>query len=124
MLAKPVIDILAAVHDLRPFDERPMEELAALGHGAAGPRGIPGCRLFLKGGSARAHHLHVYQWGDPAIARHLAVRDAYGAFKARLAQAYGDTREYSPAKKPYVAALEAPALEWARRGAWRPPAPL
>lgn len=133
LVAKPVIDILAVVHDLGPFDEHPLG-LAALGYEAAGPRGIPRRRLFLKGGSARSHHLHVYQWSDPDIARHLALRDylrcvaserdAYGTFKAGLAHAYRDTHKYSPAKKPYVAALEARALEWARQGAWRPPVPL
>lgn len=123
--AKPVIDVLAVVRDIGCFDGLPAA-LAALGYLAAGPWGIPGRRLFRKGGADRTHHLHVYQVGDPDIDRHLVVRDylrghageraCYAAHKQELAAAYPDTREYSPAKKAYVAALEQRALAWAQAG--------
>ena len=123
--AKPVIDVLAVVRDIRCADGLPAA-LAALGYTAAGPWGIPGRRLFRKGSAERTHHLHVYQVGDPDIDRHLVVRDylrghaderaRYAAQKQELAAAYPDTRAYSPAKKAYVAALEQRALAWAQAG--------
>lgn len=123
--AKPVIDVLAVVRDIRCVDGLPAA-VAALGYTAAGPWGIPGRRLFRKGGAGRTQHLHVYRVADPDIDRLLVVRDylrghadecaRYPAQKQELSADYPDTREYSPAKKAYVAALEQRALAWAQAG--------
>ncbi len=98
--------------------------MARLGYDVAGEWGIPGRRLFRKGGEDRTHHSHVYAVGNPQISRHLVIRDYLrahpeevapcGQFKETLAQRWDDTRDYSPAKKPFVQALEQRALRWDR----------
>lgn len=120
--AKPVVDMLAVVDNISCADDV-TDRLAALGYEAAGEWGIPGRRLFRKGGESRTHHLHVYQSDSPHIARHLVVRDylrqhpgereQYSQCKRQLDQVYVDTREYSQAKHAYVDALERRAVEWA-----------
>lgn len=122
MSAKPVIDMIAIVRDLTVVDAG-SERMIELGYDAAGDWGIPGRRLFRKGGEARTHHIHFYEAGNPHIARHLVVRDylraapdevrAYAALKADLAARFADTSGYSPAKKAYVGELENRALAWA-----------
>ena len=124
MMAKPVIDMLAVV-DPSQLGAVWIAELTQLGYEDAGEWGIPGRRLFRKGGEERSHHLHVYPAGHWAIRRHLVLRDfllshphevrAYSAFKQDLASRYADTSDYSPAKKPYVQRLEQRALAWAER---------
>ncbi|NMP23130.1 GrpB family protein [Sulfobacillus sp. DSM 109850] len=122
MMAKPVIDIMAIVRT-REVPEKWAQLLQSLGYHNAGEWGIAGRRLFRKGGENRSHHLHVYPEGHPEIRRHLVLRDyllthpqeveAYSAVKWELARRYDDTEDYSPAKKPYVRALEQRALSWA-----------
>lgn len=121
-MAKPVIDMLAVV-DSSQLGGGWIAELTSLGYNDAGEWGIPGRRLFRKGGEDRSHHLHVYPEHHKEIRRHLVLRDfllahpdearAYSAFKQELALRYPDTRDYSPAKKPYVQRLEQRALAWA-----------
>lgn len=133
MAAKPVLDMLAVVEDIGVADVL-TPELLTLGYEAAGEWGIPGRRLFRKGGEARTHHLHVYPQGNPHIARHLAVRDylrghanereQYNAIKQQLAARYADTRAYRNGKHAYVDALEQRALEWAGSGDGRAGCPL
>ncbi|MHB1953744.1 MAG: GrpB family protein, partial [Sulfobacillus sp.] len=59
MMAKPVIDMLAVV-DPSQVGAVWIAELTQLGYEDAGEWGIPGRRLFRKGGEERSHHLHVY----------------------------------------------------------------
>lgn len=125
MMAKPVIDMLAVV-DWSQLGAGWIEELIQVGYEDSGEWGIPGRRLFRKGGEKRTHHLHVYPVGHGEIRRHLVLRDflsshphevrAYSAFKQGLASQYTDTRDYSPAKKLYVQSLEKRALAWKERG--------
>ncbi|MDF2836571.1 MAG: Ankyrin [Paenibacillus sp.] len=119
--AKPVIDMIAIVKDIRQIDSF-NDTMTALGYDVAGDWGIPGRRLFRKGGENRTHHIHFYQTDNPQIERHLIVRDylrkhpeevvRYGRFKEELAERFERTNEYSPAKKTFVAELERLALEW------------
>ncbi len=122
MMAKPVIDMLMVV-DMALVERDWKAKLKELQYEDAGDWGIPGRVLFRKGGTRRSHHLHVYPVGHRDIQRHLIVRDyllthaeevkAYSAFKQGLASRFRDTRDYSPAKKPYVQRLEQRALAWA-----------
>lgn len=119
--AKPVIDMIGIVKNIDNIDSY-NEKMSALGYDVAGEWGIPGRRLFRKGGESRTHHIHMYPQGHPEIQRHLIFRDylranpeeaeRYAKRKEELAQQFDDTKEYSQAKKPFVQAMEQRALKW------------
>ncbi|GKV56553.1 hypothetical protein NCCP2222_25000 [Sporosarcina sp. NCCP-2222] len=121
MSAKPVIDMMCLVKDIVAID-RFNDEMRLLGYDMAGEWGIPGRRLFRKGGENRTHHIHVYQIDNPQIKRHLVFRDYlknhpaevenYKCLKEELAQRYDDTALYSKAKKTFVTEMEQRALKW------------
>lgn len=119
--AKPVIDMMVLVKDIEKVDSF-NDKMASLGYDVAGEWGIPGRRLFRKGGENRTHHIHFYQVDHPQIDRHLIFRDylrshpeaaeKYSHFKEELAQRFENTSEYSPAKKEFVQEMEQQALIW------------
>lgn len=121
MKAKPVIDMMCIVKDIEKIDPF-NEKMKNLGYDAAGEWGIAGRRLFRKGGEIRTHHIHFYQYDNPAIQRHLIFRDylrshpeeaaRYSRFKEELAERFDNTSEYSPAKKIFVQEMEQQALRW------------
>ncbi|MCM3710218.1 GrpB family protein [Sporosarcina luteola] len=121
MKAKPVIDMMCLVKDIKKIDTF-NDQIHSLGYDVAGEWGIEGRRLFRKGGDNRSHHIHVYQHDNFHIQRHLILRDylrahpdeaaRYTSLKEELAQRYDDTALYSKAKKPYVEELELRALNW------------
>ncbi|GGO00393.1 GrpB family protein [Saccharibacillus kuerlensis] len=121
MQAKPVIDMMMLVQDIEAIDGY-NAQMTALGYEAAGDWGIPGRRLFRRGGENRTHHIHVYEKDHPQITRHLVLRDylrshpdetaAYSLFKENLASVHAETSGYSPAKKAFVSDLEKRALAW------------
>lgn len=127
LAAKPIIDILPVVRQLRRVDGcNPAFE--ALGYECMGEFGIPGRRYFRKGGDNRTHQIHVFEQNNVAdIRRHLAVRDylrahpdaasAYGALKTELAARYPqDIEGYCDGKDAFVKKLERDALAWADAG--------
>ncbi|AAO89934.2 GrpB family protein [Coxiella burnetii] len=124
LAAKPTIDIILEVKDIRLVDKfnEPMEKL---GYEAWGEYGIPGRRFFVKGESKRTNHVHTFQAGDREIARHLYFRDylkshpaeakKYADLKIKLAQKLPhDRRGYVQNKQGYVEALEKKAIAWVR----------
>ncbi|GLO64565.1 MULTISPECIES: GrpB family protein [Oceanobacillus] len=121
MLAKPVVDMMCIVKDIYRIDSY-NTYMDGVGYDIAGEWGIEGRRLFRKGGVNRSHHIHVYQYGNPQIDRHLILRDyllqhsseaaQYSAFKEKIAKRYTYTSEYSKAKKQFVSDLENRALWW------------
>lgn len=121
MKAKPVIDMICIVHEISTVDAF-NEKMSALGYDVAGDWGIPGRRLFRKGGENRTHHIHFYSVDNPQIERHLIFRDylrshpeevaRYSLFKEELARNFENTSEYSPAKKAFVTEMEQLALSW------------
>lgn len=125
MKAKPVIDMMAIVHDIDKIDAF-NEQMTSLGYDVAGEWGIKGRRLFRKGGENRTHHIHFYQVGNPQIKRHLVLRDyllahpdeasRYSRFKEELAGRFDLTSGYSPAKKEFVSDMEKKALAWHESG--------
>lgn len=119
--AKPVIDMMCIVKNIENVDLF-NEKMISLGYDVAGEWGIEGRRLFRKGGENRTHHIHIYQFDNPQIERHLIFRDylrshpeeveRYSSFKEELAKLYENTSEYSPAKKSFVKEMEERAMEW------------
>ena len=63
LAAKPVIDILIEVTDLKELDNT-AENIEALGYTIKGENGISGRRYFQKGGNQRSHHVHAFQTND------------------------------------------------------------
>lgn len=123
--AKPIIDILIEVDDLRELDAR-SSAMEQLGYEAMGEFGIPGRRYFRKNDTSgiRTHQIHAFETGSPGAVRHLAFRDymiahpaaaqAYGALKERLAQQHPDDFEaYMDGKDALIKEHEAKALAWA-----------
>lgn len=119
--AKPVIDMMCIVKDIEKIDEF-NEQMSSLGYDVAGEWGIPGRRLFRKGGENRTHHIHVYESDNSEIERHLIFRnylrahpeevERYAKLKEELSRCCDDTSFYSKAKKPFVQEMEQLALLW------------
>lgn len=101
------------------------DKMCSLGYDVAGEWGIPGRRLFRKGGENRTHHIQFYEINNPQIERHLVFRDylkahpeevlRYSRFKEELTERFENTSEYSPAKKAFVMEMEQLALAWFRK---------
>ena len=126
--AKPVIDILLEVSDVKDLDNR-TAALIALGYEAKGEFGIPGRRYFRKnsGEGVRTHQIHAFESDGEGLVRHLAFRDymiahpelarAYSDLKRRLASVYPDDIEaYMDGKDPFIKEHEQIALRWRTAG--------
>ena len=121
MKAKPVIDMMCLVKDIKRIDAL-NEQMSSFGYDVAGEWGIQGRRLFRKGGENRTHHIHIYQYDNLQIQRYIIFRDylrthpneveQYISLKENLAQRYDDTVFYSKEKKPFVKELEQRAMNW------------
>ena len=123
--AKPIVDLMPVVRDLAEVDAA-NGALAELGFQSHGEFGIGGRRYFTWTNPAdgrREVHVHVFRAGSEHITRHLAFRDfmrslpaearAYEAEKRRCRDLHaGDSRAYSEAKSPWIAAAQARALAW------------
>ena len=119
--AKPIIDLIPVLDDIRVADER-ADRLQRRGYQGLGEYGLAGRRYFRRPG----FHLHCYAVGDPEIDRHLALRDylrvhsagrrRYGALKTRLAALHPHSIEdYMDGKDAYVRRVESVALAWWKR---------
>ncbi len=92
LAAKPIIDILIASKDLAQIDHR-SELLLTRGYLAWGEYGLSGRRYFtLDAGDVRVRNVHIYEFGHPDLARHLAFRDYLRANQALC-------REYEALKR-------------------------
>lgn len=118
--AKPTIDILAAVKILEGVDNI-VEHLEALGFYGYGELGIKGRRYFSR--KDNSVHLHVYQEGDPQIARHIIFCEylishpekakEYEGFKQECATKYPENSiKYAEAKNSFIARLDEEAALW------------
>lgn len=122
--AKPVIDILIEVNDIKNVDiyNKDMEDI---GYIAKGSFGIEGRRFFMKGLYNRTHHAHVFQTGNPEIERHLNFRD-YMIAHHDEAEYYGDLKKelavkfkynidgYCDGKDNYIKEIDKNARIWAQ----------
>ncbi|MFW9849955.1 MAG: GrpB family protein [Candidatus Thorarchaeota archaeon] len=125
LVAKPIIDILPVVKDIRRVDKY-NQQFIDVGYEPRGEFGLPGRRYFAKGGENRTHHLHIYQVGNSEIDRHLAFRDymithpeeaeAYAELKQSLAKQFPyDTPAYCDGKDEFIKERERRALEWIKK---------
>lgn len=117
MSAKPIIDILPVVKDILAVDKA-VEAMKLLGYEAKGEYGMAFRRFFQKGKDVWTHNVHVYEEGDPEIARYLTFRnwmcsheeDArnYEKLKLGLAAKFPDDRlKYCFGKDAFVASIDA-----------------
>jgi len=125
LAAKPIIDMLPIVQDVRAVDKR-IGAMARAGYIPRGEFGLPGRRYFVKGpADARLVHCHIYAADNPEVKRHLAFRDylrthpaaldAYARLKTQLAQMHPtDIAAYMDGKDGLIKQLEAEALHWRR----------
>ena len=120
--AKPVIDILPEVRDIEKIDSL-NGEMVRWGYTPRGEHGIPLRRYFTKDvNGVRAYQLHIFQSGNPEIARHLNFRDylrahseeakAYERLKENLAMQFDNTLDYANAKSDFVREMDRRASEW------------
>ena len=93
--AKPIIDIDAVIEGDDQLDDA-IERLDTIGYAFEGDKGVPGRYAFRSPPGLPEHHLYVCAEDNPALHRHLALRDylrrhpdeaaAYGKLKQQLAQ--------------------------------------
>ncbi len=124
LAAKPIIDIMPVVCDLKAVDGIPSVAFEKIGYEYMGEFGIPGRRYLRKGGDERTHQIHIFAENNTdEIVRHLAVRDylrahknvcdRYAILKKELAKKYPyDIDGYCCGKEKFVQQLERNALEW------------
>jgi GrpB-like predicted nucleotidyltransferase (UPF0157 family) len=126
--AKPIIDIAAAIADLRGVESL-VPPLERLGYRYLGEYGLPGRHFFEKGAPV-THHLHVVEetgehWRVWRLFRdylrsHPAEAERYADFKRGLAARYADDRDaYTRSKSEFVNAVLAKAGR--ERGRYKPP---
>lgn len=126
ILAKPIIDILGVVDDVRELDLH-SASMGDLGYEVMGKFGIEGRRYFRKFDATgrRTHHLHVFTQGSPHVERHLAFRDflrsnpekaaAYSSLKASITSGEATSWDnYMDAKESFIAETEQAAVAWYR----------
>ncbi|PFI95733.1 GrpB family protein [Priestia megaterium] len=121
--AKPIIDILLVVNDIRKLDNY-SNQFEKLGYEVMGEFGIKKRRYYRKGGDNRTHQIHAFQYDNiQEIERHLSFRDylrqnqmisnEYGTLKAELAHRFpNDIEGYSDGKDAFVKRIETEALKW------------
>jgi GrpB-like predicted nucleotidyltransferase (UPF0157 family) len=126
LAAKPTIDLLPLARSLARIDaETP--RLQAAGYKALGEYGLPGRRYFTKdrADGLRTHNVHIYQFDDPDVERHLAfcaylrhdaaARREYEALKRNAyAQHPADIEAYSAFKDAWIKKTEPIAVQWYR----------
>jgi GrpB-like predicted nucleotidyltransferase (UPF0157 family) len=125
LAAKPIIDLLPLVRSIAAVDDRtPL--LRAAGYRDWGEYGLSGRRYFTRDrGEVRTHNVHIYQFDDPAVDRHLAfcaylrhhepARQEYEALKRVVYARYpADIEAYNDAKDSWIKRTEPLALEWYR----------
>ncbi len=124
--AKPIIDMMPLVRNIEMvarFDSAMIQ----LGYQPMGENGIPGRRYFVKGGDLhRTHHVHIYEAGNPEVARHLDFRDyliahpeeaqEYASIKQQLARQFShDIDSYMAGKDAFIKETIQKAHQWRAR---------
>jgi len=116
ILAKPILDILAAVRTLADV-EAFTEDLKKVGYEDKGDGGVLGRRFFVKGGEAnRTHHLNFCEmnsffWESHLVfcdylQRHTDAAKQYSALKQGLADKFPNDRgAYTTGKVEFVRSI-------------------
>ncbi len=120
LIAKPIIDILIAVHSLERAKSDAVAPIRSLGYAYWEDNPKADRMFFVKGmppyGARRTHHVHITEPDGEMWQRRLAFRDylrahpdeaeRYAALKRDLAKRYAaDREEYTVAKTDYVEAV-------------------
>ncbi len=122
LMAKPIIDILLEVEDLKELDQR-QKDFENLGYEVMGEFGIPGRRYYRKGGENRTHQIHSFIKNEENVIRHIAFRDylihhpeiamEYGQLKFRSAEkCNNDIGLYCDLKDDFIKHHEPLAVSW------------
>lgn len=122
--AKPVIDILIEVKDIKNIDNY-NEAMMKLGYIKKGEFGIKERRFFIKGLYNRTHHIHIFQTGNKEIKRHLNFRDymnsnkdeakRYENLKIDLAKKFKyDIDGYCNGKNDFIKNIDKKADRWSK----------
>jgi len=122
--AKPVIDILIGVVDIKNIDKY-NGEMDTLGYVCQGEYGIKGRRFFMKGLYNRTHHIHIFQSDNPEILRHINFRDymishlgearIYSELKREMAIKFRyDIEGYCNGKDAFIKDIDIKAERWAK----------
>ncbi|MCS5707354.1 GNAT family N-acetyltransferase [Candidatus Berkiella cookevillensis] len=112
LAAKPIIDMIPVVRNIVAVDNATIA-MERIGYIAKGEHGMLFRRFFQKDG----FNIHVFEAGNPVIARHLQFRDwlrahhkdrdAYAALKKELAEKYSDDLlSYCFAKETFIASID------------------
>ena len=125
LIAKPVVDLIGLVSDIRALEAR-TAELEALGYKAYGAFGVPG-RLFFTWDDPetgeRVINLHCYAKGADSAIKQIAFRDylrshpetakAYMLEKRRAMTLFPDnSTQYAAEKGPFIIATLEKAMAW------------
>ena len=117
MAAKPTIDILLVVKNLKKLDAC-NDEMQKLGYQPMGENGISGRRYYRKlEGEVHWFHLHAFEVGHPDINRHIYFRDylrehpdeaqAYQELKLQLSTEFPfDASGYTSGKTGFIQAID------------------
>lgn len=111
--AKPIIDMLPVVFDLKTVDANNVN-MERLGYEVKGEFGFMLRRFFVK---EQAFHVHVFEQNNPEVERHLNFRNwmrdhpkdrnAYASLKKMLAKQYSnDKQSYCFGKDEFVADID------------------
>lgn len=122
LAAKPIVDILIEVSNLKELDTA-NENLKSLGYKIKGENGISGRRYYQKGGNLRTHHVHAFQTNDLHLDRHRAFKEyliahpaiatEYAAIKKQAAFKSGNNiNVYMVLKNSFIQTHEKLALQW------------
>lgn len=94
LVAKPIVDILIQITDLKNIDDR-ATRFEEMGYDARGEYGIVGRRYFSKAvntGIVTGFHVHIFEAGHYQARRHLAFRDCM-RLRPDLARAYSSLKQ-------------------------------
>ncbi|REH77492.1 GrpB family protein [Staphylococcus felis] len=124
--AKPIIDILCVVSDIRLIDAF-NQDMLNIGYNPLGEYGLSGRRFFVKTANSHnehTHHLHIFDvHNQNQIIRHLAFRDylrehpkdakRYEELKERLACIHSQDRHaYTNGKSAFIKEIEQQAQRY------------
>jgi GrpB-like predicted nucleotidyltransferase (UPF0157 family) len=123
LAAKPTIDMLLVVRDVKRLDTC-NNKMSGLGYHPKGENGIPGRRYFQKlDGEVHLVHIHAFETGHPEITRYINFRDylfehpetaqAYQDLKQQLAESYKFApAQYTSGKDAFIRAVDQRAAAW------------
>jgi GrpB-like predicted nucleotidyltransferase (UPF0157 family) len=114
--AKPIIDVLPIVKDIRLVDSLNLK-FEALGYTCMGEYGIPGRRFYWKSKEKRTHNIHLFAQESTEILRHLSFKNfmlahgnfaqAYSLIKQTLAEVFPhDIENYVNGKSSFVQMID------------------